>query len=902
MNAIGNNAEFAQVADVSMISKNGTNLFHGSAFYNYNGSFLNANPNYFDKTLVPSRSVNNDFGASLGGPIFRDRTFFFGTFEGLRSHSFASQIASVLPNAFRQGDFSSLLAGSSPVQLMNPFTGNPFPGNVIPQSMINPVSKVLLDKYFPAPNVPGGNQFVFARPATNDSNQYDIRVDHNFSDRHRLFARWSAKYLTPVGPVQFPALGDSSVVNRPHDLVISYNYTITPNLLNEFRFGWAQSNQLVKPIGIDHKQALADLGLKLTATQFPEGVGFPHIFIDRFDPINFGREEDLKERNLQYADNVSWTLGRHALKFGGVIHQFKVNEQATFNGADNLGEFFFHDVIPNRQNPQLDAGTGYAAANFLLGLPSMIDQDSAGPDWEGVAHQYGFFAQDSWKVSDRLTLNFGLRYEYHPPFRENFGNITNFDRTSKNGDAWVPDEASLKLAAPTFVRALHDARLLTAAQAGVPKSLRFADKTDFNPRISFAWLPFSQSTRTVLRGSYGIYTIRVLGAVFNSLTAIHSASAVNYFPTVDTVSHTPTIVWPNTTDSSVDFGVSPLQGFYTANDPHFRDPRSQQWSFTVEHQFSSSATLRATYSGQHATGLAINPNLNQIPFNKTGPTGPEGPPANRPFKSWDYLSSRDNGGSNRYNDLTVQFKVTARSLLVNSTYVLAQALTNAEGSIGDQNFTSEVGDTPSDRFQRNLDWGNQLGIPRQRWVTIFDYTSPLGKGKTLGQNLPAAIQAIAGDWHLFTITTLQTGHFLTAYTTTWNPSGIESPPPTRVDLVNGQDPNSGPRTVNQWFNTKAFSTAAFHDGPNPLFLARIGTSPLGNVGGPGFFSMDLALRRNFHLGERMTLGFLAQAKNALNHANLSDPNMNTDDPNFGRIFGLRQNSARTVILGARLEF
>jgi hypothetical protein len=229
-------------------------------------------------------------------------------------------------------------------------------------------------------------------------------------------------------------------------------------------------------------------------------------------------------------------------------------------------------------------------------------------------------------------------------------------------------------------------------------------------------------------------------------------------------------------------------------------------------------------------------------------------------------------------------------------------MTNAEGPVGDYNFTSEIGDTPSDRFHINLDRGHQLEIPTQRWVTTFDYASPFSAGGRWGGSAPRPVRALAGGWELFTILTLSTGHHLTPFSF-WNTSGIESPPPNRADLVSGQDPNSGPHTAQQWFNTAAFTTAAFHTGGNTNFLGRIGNSQMGNVIGPGYFDLDLSLRRNFSIHERWRLALLAQAKDVLNHPNFGDPDMYADDTaNFGKIFGIRPNSTRTLIIGARLEF
>lgn len=898
INAVGNNAEFAQVADISFITKSGVKKFHGSGFYNYNGSFLNANPfvTYNQpNTSTNTRSVNNNLGGSLGGPVFRDRTFFFADYESLHIHQYAAQSAQVFPDAFRSGDFSSLLSGPNPIQLVDPFNGRPYANDIITEPA-NPVSGVLLSKYFPAPNA-GVRNYQFASPAVTTSNQFDTRLDHQLSQRQRLFGRWSYKKLVSSTPVAFPALGDNNVVGNSYGLVASHNVAFSPTLMNEVRFGWTQSNQAVKPISLDHTRALQDLNLNLIATSFPSGVGFPHILIDGFDGISYQREEDLKERNLQFADNVTWVRARHGLKFGFSSLLLKVNEQSSFNGADGLGEFYFRNFIPTKQNASLDGGTGYSVANFYLGLPSAINQDSAGPDWEGVAHQFGLFAQDSWKITPRLTINYGLRWEIHPPFHENHGNITNFDRAT--GDAVVPDQASLALAAPTFVQSLNGAKLVTAAQAGIPTSLRYTDRKDLGPRFSIAWLPFANSEHTVLRGGYGLYTIRMLGATFNSLTGIHTASALSFYPTTDAITHTPSIIWPNTQDGSGDIGASPLQSFYTANNVHLRDPYTQQWSVTLEHQIGNATSLRATYTGQHASNLILNPNLNQIPFNTTG-EGASGAPVNRPYKNWDFLSSRDNGGTNGYNDLTIAVKVDTHALLLNSTYVLASAISNAEGSTGDADFTSEIGRRPSDRFHLDLDRGHQQGIPTNRWITSLTYTDPL-ISREISLKGQRALHFVASDWQAFLIATYQSGNHLTA-NTVWNTSGIESPEPNRPDRVAGKDPNAGPHKLEEWFDRSAFSTDAFHNGPDTNYLGRIGNTPVGSFTGPNLFDLDLSLRRNFPLREGLQLALLGQSKNVLNHPAYANPSTNFEDSNFGKVLGVRSASTRTLIVGARVEF
>ena len=234
-------------------------------------------------------------------------------------------------------------------------------------------------------------------------------------------------------------------------------------------------------------------------------------------------------------------------------------------------------------NNNIPSGTGNPVANFLLGIPARIDQTQSGPDVDGSAYHYGAFFQDEWRVNNDITLSLGIRYELHPGFKDNELNITNFLRNTPNGDAVVPNEEALKLAKPNFLSGLGTSKLLTAAQVGLPESLRATDKNNFAPRFGIAWRPFG-NTSTVLRAGYGVFTTRLLGAIFNSLTGIHTSDNQSYNNSFDLATRTHGIVWPNTFVGDASRGEQAVgnQNFSTANDPYFRDPYTQQWSFTIE--------------------------------------------------------------------------------------------------------------------------------------------------------------------------------------------------------------------------------------------------------------------------------------------------------------------------------
>jgi len=241
---------------------------------------------------------------------------------------------------------------------------------------------------------------------------------------------------------------------------------------------------------------VAATGLKLISQDLPDITGSTQIDISRYTRFGENKAEPLTTRNFEFGDNVTWIHGRHTLKGGVVVHQFHWTSPLNFTGADDFGVFRFRD--------SLIGGTGNALADFLLGIPFEVDQTQAGPGVDGSAWHYGGFFQDEWRMNDRFTLNLGLRYELHPGFKDNDLNITNFLRDTPNGDAVVPNDESLRLAAPGFVSSLGTSQLLTAAQVGLPDSLRVTDKNNFAPRFGIAWRPFTNST-TVVRAGYGVH-------------------------------------------------------------------------------------------------------------------------------------------------------------------------------------------------------------------------------------------------------------------------------------------------------------------------------------------------------------------------------------------------------------
>jgi Carboxypeptidase regulatory-like domain len=425
--AVGSNAEYGQVGDITTTSKGGTNQFHGSAFNYHQNAALDATP--FGSTTKPAK-VANTFGGSFGGPIFKERTFFFGAYEGMRFRS-ASTIQNLVPTqALRNGDFSGLS-----VALRNPFNNNqPFANNRIPDNLINPVAKKILELY-PLPNTTGAAvNFVENRPSPIDSDQYDIRGDHNLTSKQSLFGRWTWKDIDQQEPTRLELPGVQRFVNS-RNLVISHNYTITPAVLNEFRFGWSY-----RKLGLDFPfdtvafaRSLCLQGLGNLRPNILPTLSFNGVITD------LSQNRQLEEsKNYQFNNNVTWNWGRHTFKFGVDYRRLGTTDITTFTSGDDYGVYNFRGAF-----------TGNNFADFLLGLPDAVTIAVTNVDVDGFANHYHFFAQDNFKISPKLTLEYGLRYELHAPFKDRNFNIGNFDRdTARTGRVIVPSDPRQKELAP----------------------------------------------------------------------------------------------------------------------------------------------------------------------------------------------------------------------------------------------------------------------------------------------------------------------------------------------------------------------------------------------------------------------------------------------------------------------
>jgi hypothetical protein len=437
--AFDNNAEFSQVGDVTFTTKPGTNTFHGSLFEYLQNNALDAKVLNFD---VKAPKSFNTFGGSLGGPVLipklyngHNKTFFFFDYEGNRRRTSQAEQFLVPTQAERNGDFSGFVTPSNPTPftnpttgqpsavLINPTTGQPFPNNTIPTSMLNQSALTLLNNFYPLPNVPNATaassfNYENLQSIPSNTNGIDGRIDHKINSKQQVYARFNWK--NQVADVANPLLPNDVDTEHDRSFLISHNYVITPNLLNEFRFGFTHT--LLSPnFPIEGAAAIAQLGLlDVNVSNHPTDGGFPSINFSEgtgFTPIGRDHVGATLSSTNQIADNITYTKGNHTFRVGVDLRwvRFAVPEIET--PSDDYGLFTFNQGI----------FTGSAFGDLLLGLPTTSYFAVTGPRNNAGGLETGFYAQDEWRVTDRLTVNLGLRWELLPPFVDEHGIQANFD-------------------------------------------------------------------------------------------------------------------------------------------------------------------------------------------------------------------------------------------------------------------------------------------------------------------------------------------------------------------------------------------------------------------------------------------------------------------------------------------
>jgi hypothetical protein len=886
--SVDNSAEFGQMGDISMVTRGGTNQWHGSAFWYLQNSALNAKP--YGSTLPKPAAKFNTFGGSLGGPVSfpglyhgRNRTFFFLDYEGNRDPASQLDELKVPSAAMRTGNLNGAPGGTA----LDPLSGLPFPNNQIPLARISSVATNLFN-YYPLPNVPANGvydyQHLTSTPINTDG--YDARLDQVLSSRQKLYTRFTGKSTSVVGDNLLLPAGTANF--SYYNFVFSHAYSPRAALSNEFRFGFTHTSDL-ESFPIPGRQAVASLGLTgLNLTNVGNSGGFPFFFLTDFSfmSIGHGRPADKNSRNFQYADSLSWIRGRHSLKIGGEFrHAGYRKTLQTLSAGDDFGEFDF--------SPRAFSGNSFA--DLLLGLPATSYYEELGPNIDETENHAAFFVQDSWKVHPRLTLQLGLRWEVHPPFQEAQGNIANFDH--QTGNVIIPDHSLPP--APSFLVAINACSpaqgqpctsVLRASQAGWGQGLRHTYYGDWNPRVGFAWQPVSEG-KTVIRGGIGKYTQSLLGFFAYGPTGI-ATSDVRTYNNYSGPGIPPLFMFPNVSPplSNVP-GAIGSETFASGVDPNFRDPASFQWNFTLERQLPWSTVLRASYIGVESAGMPASVDYNQVAAGKTPYAQ-----APKPFPVWAGLVSLEPLGFSNYQGLHLE--ATHRfhdDLFFQASYVLAKSV----GNIGSVNINLPTESSPAitNRFDTRYDRGNLGGIRRNTFLLTGLFPLPFGRGRKFGSNWRGLTQSALGGWEISTVTLIESGPYQTPISsldqsnTNLNSNAIR---PDRIG--NGNLPNPTPQ---RYYDISAFADV-------PTGAGRYGNAGAGILEGPGAVAIAAGLAKTFRLTAELRLRLEATFTNLPNHPNFAPPQVNIDQPgSFGVLTTVQtyQNSGnRSGQVAARFDF
>jgi hypothetical protein len=862
---------------VSLQLKSGTNQFHGSVFEFARNDAFDANNFFNNRANRPKPDFKqNQFGATFGGPIIKDRTFFFADYQGLRINAGQTYLSTVPTAKMRAGDFSELNR-----VIYDPLTGAPFPGNVIPESRWDPAAKNIMQQLYPEANTAGTvgatgqviNNYLINPEMTRGDNQIDLKVDHRLTTNNRFFVRYSYQKTHRFLPATLEhgdsgttfGAGDGNI--KAQGLAFNDTHTFSPNVLNEFRFGWTSIKFFMTPIdyGENLANAMGIPGINLNdVTSGMTQIQFQNI---RNLGANSNQPLITNQNDFQFFDNVTWIKGAHTLKMGGSV-TFRSRE--ILNADTIVGNFQYNNNMTSNcagraTGCTLNSSTGFDVASFLLGITTSKTRNlfDSNPYTE-KRPEYALYAQDDFRVNSKLTLNLGLRYEVYVPWVEIDDRQSNFDVTTGQ-----------------FVVASDNA---TLGGVNVGRYLQTYSKGDVGPRFGFAYDVFGTG-RTVVRGGVGLYwnftpggtsSSKAQNPPFQQSTALTASPNSNFSPNLRLSDGLPP---PPGVDTTPKPGAGTTRSIF---DRDFRDAHTVNWNFNVQQQLFTNYMLEVAYSGARGRDYLVKGNPNEAPAT----VGVTNSNVNRPFAAI-APALRDVGqvqsiGVLNYDALLLKFQrrfANGFSLLTSYSYATAKDYnSDNDGSVTVANVYNLV-----DYNYAVADYNitNTLSVAGM-------YELPLGKAKWYG------------GWQVSGIGYWRDGYPFTPGQT----QGILS---TTVGGT-GQRPNvvgnwelDNP-TIDKWFDPAAFQPPADTTG-------TYGDAGRNDMRGPSQFNIDMSLIKYTQIG-RFNVELRCEAFNILNHPQFQNPNRTIGNAAVAQISAMLQNPAcalcgtteRNIQFAAKISF
>jgi hypothetical protein len=658
--------------------------------------------------------------------------------------------------------------------------------------------------------------------------------------------------------------------------------------VNELRLG-VSADRVVYSNGANANALIAEIGVPVPSS--PGGDCAPSFSITGFQGTGVTCDQITRTQTKQLLDNITWTHGTHTYKFG-------------FDGR-RLSAYFSNNSASGRMGVYTFNGSvsGFKPFDaFLLGIPDQTSiTEVTTPDTNAHAIHYAVFAQDDWKVTPRLTINYGMRWEYHPPFADSFSNqavllpnaYTVINGATVHGTVVVPNAFLSQVNVP-FAESIAPTPILGASQAGLPQTLHVADKTSFGPRIGFAWRPFGND-KTVVRAGYGRFIETVLGTLASAGWGIAAGYTGTFTNSI--VNGTPSLSMPYPFPSNL--AQPGVQQFVSTMPVDYPDPKVDQWNVTLERDLGKNIGLRLSYDGNHGSDIGYTDNLNQVAPNTIGFAKAV---AGAPYPLWAVIFDHRSGARSNYGAFTLEAnKRLSHGLQFSSSYAFAKGLSNGQG-FNPGGYTSQGGGTVSDIYNINLDYGVIPYIRRNRWLSTFLYELPFGRKLTLLSGTNRFVDSVVGGWQLAGVMLFQSGPFLNIVAPGVDPAGNNSVNVSgagRADIVPGVSVYPANRTIADWINPAAFVKPG-ND------IGRIGDSPIGAAVGPGTAAVSLSLIKAIAIGERVRFQIGAAASNALNHPNYAPPsNLSLGTAGFSSITNVQSQDAggpRAIQITARLRF
>jgi hypothetical protein len=889
-------AEYGGLAGVIVSTKRGANKFHGSSFYDFNSNELNALT--YAQTLngVSRDDPNADthdhrFGASLGGPIVTNRTFFFGNYEGSRLKALGGGAQAVVPTAaMRTGDFSA--AGFT---VRDPLTGAPFPGNRIPAERIDPAARRVIDFFYPLPNQSGTSNQGYGTyrqilPLSRDRERADVRIDHELTGKDSLFVRTSWQGRDPdaftfesTGQNGGSGLTNLGLLDRSSKAVtIATGWTRiwSGTVVNEFRGGYSldSRNRRSRFVAGDFAPTFGiDIpALAVGAPGFPQ---FQFSAPNRPSSIQDQRQNtsrDLRQSSFSLSSSTTWLAGSHSLKAGG-IYTRNYAEDGYSTGANNSkGQYNFTGWA-----------TGNSFADFLLGLPNTVleQRNTRGnKPMDTFSNDWALFVQDDWKVGSKLTAFAGLRYEVVGVFIDRNDIYANFV-TTDGGHHVVPNAQIAGLLPPG---AIALGRTLLADDVGVGRGLINTDRNNLSPRLGFAYR-VGNDNKTVMRGGFGIF--HPTGAA-QGARDIMSRNPFRYNITNrrGTLQHGFTT---GTQTSSLSFGNQGIQ-------LDLQSPDIYQYNLTLERELRGDLGARISYIGSTMRKLLVHHDYNTVPASAVELGNVDEDPdahARLPFPLYGtFMDITENAGEGQFNALQLELQRRFKGgFAVNAAYTLAGSDSNAPDS-----GNSTIGVVQYDPYDIEKDRGPDPNVVKHRVVLNSTWQIPVGRNRRYGANVPMWADAVVGGWTVSTIFQARSGPNLTPFFSYGTDPVFPANTGRALDGV-GQfgeawrpdvtgNPNIG-GSRDQFFDVRAFSLPA----PGTL-----GNAKKGSVRGPGTWIVNLAFYKDIVRTSGMNVEFTALLDNAFNHPQFFVPSLGTDGfmDLTDYLIGGDANNGTTAVLGA----